>query len=43
MQCRDLLRLLRHQVHLQDIRKQVVIAIPVTPVVQRDQKEVAAL
>jgi hypothetical protein len=43
VQDRDSFGLLRHQVHVQDIRKEMVIAIPVTLVVQRNEEEVAPL
>ena len=43
VQTRYLIGLLRHQVNTEDIGKKVVIAIPVAPVIQRDDKEVAPL
>ena len=43
MQGRYLIRLLRHQVHTKNISKEMVIAIPVALVVQRNDKEVAPL
>ena len=43
VQGRYLIRLLRHQVHAKNIGKKMVIAIPVALVIQRNDKEVAAL
>ena len=43
VQDRYLIRLLRHQVHPKNIGKKMVIAIPVSLVIQRNDKEVAAL
>src|SRR5919106_6926274 len=43
MQNRNLVGLLCHQMHSKDIRKKMVITIPVTLVIQRDKKEVASL
>ena len=43
VQGRYLLRLLGGQMHAKHIRKEMVIAIPVTLIVQRNEKEVAPL
>ena len=43
MQSRYLIRLLCHQVHTENIGKKMVIAIPVTLVIQRNEKEVTSL
>ncbi len=43
MQRRDLLGLLHQQMRMEHVGKEVVIAIPVAVVIQRHDKEVAAL
>ncbi len=43
MQRRYLIGLLRHQMRREHFGKEVVIAIPVTRVIQRNDKEVASL
>ncbi len=39
----NLFRQIRHQMHTENLGKEVMVAIPVAPVIQRNDKEVAAL
>ncbi len=43
MQRGNLLRQVRRQMHTEDLGEEVMVAIPVAPVIQRNDKEIAAL